>query len=445
LPRVSWLPDSRHLAIQRLDRSQTTLQLLLADVSTGASRAILTERDPYWLNLHDDLRFLKIGDQFLWSSERSGYRHLYLYDIEGKLIRQLTHGNWEVCGVDAIDEKRGVVYFTATEKTPLERHLYRVNLDASGLERLTTQAGWHEVRFSPATDAYLDTYSSIAMPPTVRVGHVDSTSIVAIDLHQRPPEIVSMPEFFAVKSHDGVTLNAMLIKPPQFDPARKYPVIVYTKGGPGEQAVRNAWDEDVFWWQQEMAKKGFLIFALDNRGSAGRGHLFEEPIHCRFGAQEMSDQRDGIVWLRLQPYVDASRIGIWGSGYGGHMTLHALFEDPQDFKVGFAQAPVADWSLADTAFSERYLQVPHGFSEQFDESSPLENAAGLQGKLLIAASEQDNVETPGVPELLKELEKDGKRVDLISVSHGESQAEILRRAMSFFVENLRPTPGTSPQ
>jgi dipeptidyl-peptidase-4 len=438
LPRVAWLPDSRHLAIQRLNRSQTMLQLLIADGATGVSRTVLTEQDPYWLNVHDDLRFVNHGEQFLWSSERSGYRHLYLYDMQGKLIRQLTSGSWEVSAINAVDEKRGVVYFTATEKTPLERHLYRIGLDGSGFARMTGEEGWHDVRFSPAGNAYVDSYSSISMPPIVRIVRVDGSSVTALDSLQARPEIVSMPEFFTIKTHDGELLNAMLIKPPQLVPGHKYPVIVYIKGGPGEQAVRNAWDEDVFLWHQQMAKRGFLIFALDNRGSAGRGHLFEEPIHCRFGAQEISDQRDGIAWLRLQPYVDASRIGIWGSGYGGHMTLHALFEDPQDFKVGFAQAPVADWSLADTAFSERYLQVPRGFSEQFDESSPIKNAAGLRGKLLIAAPRQESVETPGVPELLAELDKAGKHVDFVAIARGESQTEILRRATSFFVENLRP-------
>src|SRR5208337_2739846 len=329
IPRVNWLPDSQHLAIQRLNREQNNLDLLLADTSNGKTTTILTEKDQYWINVSDDLHFLKDSNRFLWSSERTGYRHLYLYDLTGKQLAQLTKGDWEVAQLEAVDEAKGIVYFSATEKSPVERQLYRVSLDASGFSRITKETGTHSIRFSPNAASYVDTYSNAMTPPRRYTYAADGSKWITLE-ENKVPELaqyhLSPVEFFTIKSHDGVLLNCYMIKPPNFDPSKKYPVITYTYGGPHAQVVLNAWSRSL--WHQMMAQKGYIIFALDNRGSAGRGHLFEEPIHYRFGAQELSDQRDGAAWLRLQPYVDPNRIGIWGWSYGGHMTLHAMFEAP---------------------------------------------------------------------------------------------------------------------
>jgi dipeptidyl-peptidase 4 len=358
IPRVSWLNDSKHLAIQRLNRAQTELDLLVADGTSGASRTLLSEKDQYWINLADDFRFLKDGKRFLWSSERSGYRHLYLYDLESKQLAQLTKGDWEVTGVRAVDQAKGIVYFMATEKSSLERHLYRVALDGSGFTRVSKDDGTHGILAAPDASAFVDTYSNSMNPPRQDLVRTDGSRIGAIN-ENNVPELstfhLSPEQFLSVRSHDGIAMNAMMIKPPDFDPAKKYPVIVYTYGGPHAQVVLNTWGGATFLWHQLMAQKGYIIFALDNRGSAGRGHLFEEPIHFRFGAQELSDQRDGAAYLKSLPYVDPNRIGIWGWSYGGHMTLHAMFEDTDDFKVGFAGGPVADWTFYDSIYTERYL------------------------------------------------------------------------------------------
>ena len=302
IPRVNWLPDSKRLAIQRLNRAQTILDVLLADAATGESSTILSEKDDYWINVSDDLHFLKDGKRFLWSSERSGYRHLYLYDFSGKPPLQLTKGDWEVDHVDSVDEGKGVVYFTATEKSPLERHLYRVGLDGSAFARITKEEGTHRVNFAPNAGNYVDTYSDASTPPRQDLYRADGTKLATLN-ENKVAELaeyhLSPVEFFTIKAHDGVALNCSMIKPPNFDPAKKYPVIVYTYGGPHEQVVENAWMGGGFLWHQMMAQKGYIIFSLDNRGSAGRGHVFEEPIHYRFGAQELSDQRDGGEWLKI--------------------------------------------------------------------------------------------------------------------------------------------------
>ena len=251
-------------------------------------------------------------------------------------------------------------------------------------------------------------------------------------------------QFLSVQSHDGIAMNAMMIKPPDFDPAKKYPVIVYTYGGPHAQVVLNAWGGATFLWHQLMAQKGYIIFALDNRGSAGRGHLFEEPIHFRFGAQELSDQRDGAAYLKSLPYVDPNRIGIWGWSYGGHMTLHAMFEDTDDFKVGFAGGPVADWTFYDSIYTERYLGLLPRNAESYDESSPLKNAGNLKGKLLIAhGTGDDNVHFSNTLSVIDELIEAGKYVEVMPFpgrGHGVSDLParrvLMRRVTQFFLDNL---------
>jgi dipeptidyl-peptidase-4 len=447
IPRVSWLADSKHLAIQRLNRLQTQLDLLIADARTGETHVVITEKDKYWINVSDDLHFLREGTRFLWSSERSGYRRLYLYDLGGNQLAQITKGEWEVTTLDAVDESGGFVYFTATAKSPLERQVFRVSMDGSGFTPITVGDGTHAANFSPNCQDMIDTYSNINAPPRQDLLRADGSRIASIDGSTVPDLAdyhLSPVEFLTVKSHDGILLNAMMIKPPEFNAQHKYPVIVYTYGGPGVQVVRNAWGGTNFLWNELMAQKGYIIFALDNRGSAGRGHLFEEPIHYRLGAQELSDQRDGVAYLRELPYVDASRIGIWGWSYGGHMTLHAMFEAPQDFKVGFAGGPVADWLYYDSIYTERYLGLLPENQESYQESSPVKNAEKLRGKLLIAHGTADEtVHFANTLELIDELIKARKFVEVLpfpgrghEVSDSAARIVLFRRVTEFFVQNL---------
>ena len=239
--RVNWLTDSKHLAIQRLNRRQTVLDLLIADAASGQTRTALNETDQYWINISNDLRFLKDGKRFLWSSERSGYRHLYLYDLEGKELAQLTKGEWEVSAVNSLDEAKGLVYFTGTAKSPLERHLYRVSFDGSAISRITVHNGTHSVNMAPDCAAFVDTYSDVATPPRQDVARADGSLLRAMN-ENKVAELadyhLSTPQFLSVKAHDGTSLNAVMIKPPDFDPAsKKYPVLVYTYGGPHAQVV----------------------------------------------------------------------------------------------------------------------------------------------------------------------------------------------------------------
>jgi dipeptidyl-peptidase 4 len=447
LPRVNWLPDSRRLAIQRLNRDQNVLELLLADPSTGKTSTLLTEKDQYWINISDDLHFFKDNNRFLWSSERTGYRHLYLYGLDGKEIAQLTKGDWEVNHVEAVDEAKGLVYFTSTEKSPTERHLYRVAFDGSGFARITKEDGFHMVNLSPTADLFVDMYSNAMTPPRQDLYRTDGTKASTIN-ENKVDELsqyhLSPVEFSTVKARDGVLLNCFMIKPPNFDPAKKYPVIVYTYGGPHAQVVLNAWTGPNLLWHEMMAQKGYIIFALDNRGSAGRGHVFEESIHYHFGIPELNDQRDGVAWLQQQPWVDPHRVGIWGWSYGGHMTLHAMFEAPDLFKVGFAGGPVTDWRFYDTIYTERYMGLPQQHESEYKESSPITHVEGFKGKLLIAqGTGDDNVHYSNTLTLINDLINRGIYVEVIAApgrGHGVSDPParkvVFNRVTQFFLDNL---------
>jgi dipeptidyl-peptidase-4 len=447
LARVAWLADSRRVAIERLNRPQNRLDLLFADAATGKSQTALAERDKYWINLGDDLHFFADGKRFLWSSERSGFRHLYLYDLAGRQLAQLTRGDWEVESVAGVDENNGAVYFTSTRQSPVERHFYRVPLSGGDPVQLTRGHGTHEVDLAPDEGHFLDTYSTAANPPRQDLFRADGASVAAL-AENRVAELdtyrLQPVEFFTVPGADGTPLDASLIKPADFDPSRKYPVIVHLYGGPGAQEVRDAWQGADFLWHQLMARKGFVIFALDNRGTSGRGHNFETPIYHHFGEVELADQLAGAAWLARQPYVDPSRIGIWGWSYGGYMACLAMLRAGDVFKAGFAGAPVTDWRQYDTIYTERYMGTPQENPQGYRYSSPVNFADGLQGKLLIAhATGDDNVHFANTVELAEkfvEAQKYAEYQIYAGRGHGIGDADarihIFNRVTQFFLENL---------
>lgn len=451
IPRVHWLPDGKHLAIERLSRDQKTLDLLLADAATGNSRVVLTEKDAYWINLSDDLYFLKDSRRFLWSSERSGYRHLYLYDLSGRQLAQLTQGNWGVTSLVGADETAGVVYFTATEASPLERQLYRVNLDGSSFTRITREKGTHDLLFSPSGNVFVDTWSNHAAPPRQELLRSDGSKIASLGGNASNDPVtllfnkqLNSIEFLTLKTHLGMDMNVWMMKPPDFDAARKYPVILYVAGGPGEQTVREAWGGDISLWLALMAQNGYIVFAVDHRGSAGRGHLFEEPLHLRLSAAEMADLRDEVLYLRSQPWIDKTRIGICGWAYGGFLALHGMLDRPLLFKAGFAGSPITDWHLYDAVFAERYLEDPTRNQDGWLSSSPLENAKNLSAPLLLAqATLDESVHQENSWMLLDELLDRGKYADILLFpdrrdlfeDHG-ARLILFQQLTDFFLRNL---------
>lgn len=422
LARVNWMNDSQRLTYQWQSRDQQELQLRLAQRGKSQQQTLITETSDSWVNLHDDLQFLEDNKHFIWASERSGYKHLYLYRIDGGLIRQLTSGNWAVDQLEAVDEQTGVVYFTGRQQSPLQRHLYRnqLNTAAPGSPtRLTQSEGLHSISFASDHSAYLDTFESLEQPPQIslhgptgeRIAWLKQNNIDAG--HPLKPYWRDWlyPEFGTLEAEDGQTLHYQLTKPADFDADKRYPVLVYVYGGPGVQVVDKGWGN---LFLQYMAQQGYVVFSLDNRGSANRGKAFEAPIYRNMGDPEVADQKRGVDYLRSLDFVDADRIGIYGHSYGGYMTLMSMFKAPDYFAAGVSGAPVTDWRLYDTHYTERYMGMPQA-GDAYQQSSVFPYAEQLQGDLLMYhGMADDNVLFTHSTKLYKQLQDNRQQFDMMN-------------------------------
>ena len=413
LARIAWLPDSSAVALEVLPRLQNSLDLLFANPADGSVKTIVHEDSKDWINVVDNLQFLKSRPEFLWLSERSGFRHVYRYSNAGELLAQLTSGDWQVTGMTAVDEPQHTVYYTSSEQSPLEQHLYRVGLDAAkGVDalqrvRLTTPGFDHEIQSNSDGSFFLDHLSSLSSPPEIVLR--DAAGETRMQLKRNEPkqldDVALLPaEIIQVPAPDGVILYARLIKPAGFEPGKKYPAIVDVYGGPGVQIVRNNWtgiDLDHF-----LASRGYVVWQLDNRGSSGRGHAFESPIFHNLGKQEVADQVLGLDYLIKMGFVDPDRIGITGWSYGGYMTIRTMLLAPDRFKAGVAGAPVTDWRNYDTIYTERYMGLPAQNLAAYDACSNVANAGRLASKLFIVHNlEDDNVLFQNTVQMANALEE----------------------------------------
>ena len=388
LPRVKWTKKHDTLSYQWQSRDQKNLELRIVKWPDMTQRKVLFEYSETWLNLNNDLRFFKGNDQFLWASEKDGYKHLYLHQMSGLPIRQLTKGNWVVDEVKQVDEKKGLIYFTGRKDTPTEKHLYVVPVAGGKVRRVSKRSGFHAVTFPKKGDSYVDKYSSANTPPQVSLHNTKGERITWLEqnkvdekhpLHPYLSDWIK-PEFGRIQTPDKAILHYRLYKPKDFDAKKKYPAIVYLYGGPGAQRVTNSWGRH---FSQFMAQQGYAVFTLDNRGSHNRGKAFEEPIYHAMGGIEVKDQTEGVKFLRTFDWIDAERIGVHGSSYGGYMSIMTMFKEPEYFKAGVAGAPVTDWTLYDTHYTERYLGNPKKVPEVYKKSSVFDYAKNLKGPLMI--------------------------------------------------------------
>ena len=450
-PWFSWTPDSKAVAFLTLDRAQDELNVYLWDAAANP-RLLLTEKDAHWINSLEPPRFLGDNQRFLWLSERDGWLHLYLYSNDGELQAQLTGGNWmidrprfENIPFIGVDERGGWVYFAATNPDPRERHLYRVRLDGSGLERLSQQPGVHELDLSPDGQFLLDHFSSLHDPPETRLLKADGSSLATLskETSHLDDYALGKTELVEVKAADGATLYARLVKPPDFDPARKYPVIIEVYGGPQFQLVQNRWGVTSL-RDHLFAEQGFILWSLDNRGSWGRGHAWESRVFKELGRYELEDQLAGVAYLKSLPYVDPTQIGITGWSYGGYMTLYALTHAPEVFKCGAAGGPVTDWKFYDSIYTERYMRTPQENPDGYKTASPLEAADKLKAKvLLMHGTDDDNVHLQNTLNFVEALVKARTPFDLY-LQPGEKHAfageaarlYLTQRLLEFFKQNL---------
>lgn len=451
IPRVDWTASPGILSIRRMNRLQNRLDILHADPGTGQTRTVLTEQSDKYVDLEltDDLTYLGSGKGFIYSSEKSGYKHLYHYDLNGKLIRQITSGNWEVGDFLGLDEKRGLLYFTSTEISPLQRHLYSIGLTGKNKKKLTAENGTHRIDMSPDFSFYLSYHSSAATPAVVRLFRAPEGEMVKVlednqALRTRLTGYqISPKEFFVFNTPDNVALNGWMIRPVNFVEGQKYPVLMFVYGGPGSQQVLDAWDNSNFYWFQVLAQKGYLVACIDNRGTGGRGTAFRQVTYGNLGKLEVQDQIEAAKYLGQLPYVDAARIGIHGWSYGGYMALLCATIGADQFKAAIAGAPVTTWRFYDTIYTERYLKTPKLNPEGYDDNSPLNHANKLKGKLLlIHGTGDDNVHFQNSVNMAQALISAGKQFQSFyypNQAHGvrgAARVHLYNMMTDFLVDNL---------
>ncbi|HOU14490.1 MAG TPA: S9 family peptidase [Anaerolineae bacterium] len=385
LARVQWFSDGC-LVAQIEDREQTELRLLCFDPQTGASETILTETSDVWINLHDLLTPLKDG-RFVWAAERTGFRHLYLYDSAGQLIRQLTDGPWMVDTLAGVDEANGWVYFTATQAHPTEQHLYVVSLDGGDVRQITREPGMHAVTLDHARRRFVDVHSAPETPPTVTLRDLADGALLRVIYDTPDPRVAALelpaPQIVAFQNCNGDMLYGALYFPPAEYGPGPYPVIVSVYGGPHAQRVTRNWALTVDMHAQYLSSLGFLVLKVDNRGSARRGLAFEGALKHNMGDVEVQDQVDGVKWLVAQGLADPARVGIYGWSYGGYMAAMCLARAPETFKVAVAGAPVTHWDGYDTHYTERYMGTPQSNPAGYATSSVMAHVDKIQGKLLL--------------------------------------------------------------
>ena len=385
LARVDWMSDGS-LCAQLQNREQTRLDLIRFDTTTGQGVTLLTESSDVWINLHNMFRPLADG-RFIWASERSGFRHLYLYNGDGNLIRQITDGDWAVDTLSGVDQDAGSVYFTGTKDGPTECHLYSVSLEGGPITRLTQEPGTHIVTLDHASNRFVDTLSSTDTPPTITLRSLRDGSALHTIHSTDDPRVnelaLTPPELVTIESRDGETLHGALYRPAAEFGDGPHPTVIYVYGGPHAQVVNNHWSMTCAMRSQYLRSLGYLVFCLDNRGSARRGLAFEGIIKHNMGDIEVRDQVDGVRWLVDNGLADPERVGVYGWSYGGYMTLMCLAQASDVFRMGVAGAPVAHWDGYDTHYTERYMGTPQSNPDGYEASSVLSHVDSIEGDLLI--------------------------------------------------------------
>jgi dipeptidyl-peptidase-4 len=449
IPRIYWTNSSSKLAIIKLNRLQNHLELIISDTEMGTGQTIIEEKDSCWVEADDNSTiFLKNKNEIVWVSERSGYRHAYIYDYEGNLIKQITSGSWEMTSLLGVDENNGLLFFDGKKDSPIEQHIYRINLDGSSLKKLSDEHGWHTANFSPDYKYFINEFSNVQIPSRTYLKMSDGTLLATLKQNDLPAfkeYNMVYPEFSAIKTADGVDLNCFIMKPADFDMEKKYPVIVYGYGGPGSQHVINKWTGNRQLWHQVLTENGFIIFCVDNRGTGGRGKYFKNLAYGDLGNWSVRDQVEGAKYLQSLSYVDKDKIGFWGWSGGGYLCLMLMTRATEYFKVGIAVAPVCDFRNYDAIWSERYLGLLDKNPEWYDRSAPLSYASQLNGKLLIVhGTGDDNVHYQNTMQMVRAFQLSKKPFDLMlypNKNHGlagETARQHLHEKMTdYFIENLK--------
>ncbi|WP_426093949.1 S9 family peptidase [Flavobacterium sp. DSR2-3-3] len=449
IARLKWTNDANTLSAQVLNRHQNNLDLLFIDGNSGAAKVVLNEKDKAYVDVTDNLTFLK-DNSFIWTSEKDGFNHIYLYDKNGKLKNQLTKGKWEVTNYYGLDEKTNTVFYQSVENGSINRDVYKIGLDGKNKVRLSQYTGTNSATFSPNFQYYINTFSSAAQPTTYTLN--DAKFGKQIQVIENNESLASklksynLPakEFFVLKTAKGNELNAWMIKPKDFDPAKKYPVFMYQYSGPGSQQVNNEWNSTDDYWFMMLSQQGYIVACIDGRGTGFKGADFKKVTQLQLGKYEVEDQIDAAKVIGNYAFVDKARIGIFGWSYGGFMSSNCILKGNDVFKMAIAVAPVTNWRFYDSVYTERYMQTPQENTSGYDDNSPINHVDKLKGKfLLIHGSGDDNVHVQNSMQMMEALIQANKQFDSQiypdnnhGIYGGKTRIQLYTKMTNFIKENL---------
>ena len=449
IPRIKWTNETNILSAQVMNRHQNNLDLHFVDASTGKTKVVLNEKDKAYIDITDNLTFLK-DNSFIWTSEKDGFNHIYHYDKNGKLKKQITSGKWEVTKYYGFNEKSGMIYYQSVENGSINRDIYAIKIDGKEKTRLSSKTGTNEATFSPNFDYFINAFSSATQAPTYTLNESKSGKEIKKILSNDAAEQklakygVSPKEFFILKTEKGHELNAWIIKPADFDASKKYPVFMTQYSGPGSQEVANQWNSYNDYWYYMLAQKGYIVVCVDGRGTGFKGADFKKVTYKELGKYEVEDQIDAAKVIGKYDYVDASRIGIWGWSYGGFMSSNCILKGNDVFKTAIAVAPVTSWRYYDSIYTERYMQTPQENASGYDDNSPINHVRKLKGNyLLIHGTADDNVHVQNTMKMVEALVQANKQFDWAiypdknhGIYGGATRLQLFTKMTNFLLEKL---------
>ncbi len=443
IPRIKFTNNPNVLSVQRLNRLQNHLELLFYNVNTGQGKVILEEKSAGWIDVRNDLYFLKNSEKFIWSSERDGFRHLYLFDNNGNLLTQLTKGKWEIKELVAVNEAENKIYFTANKRNTINLDFYSVDFDGKNLTMLSAESGYYSVNMANNSTNYILNYRSANNPSRTMLfnGLTKIKDLIVNNFTDLEEYEIPDKEFLQFETSDGVKLNAFMIKPPHFNASEKYPVLFYNYSGPGSQIVTDARKNP---WHILLAQRGYIIFGIDQRGTGGRGAAFKHIVYKKLGTYEVNDLVEAVKFLSTLEFIDTSRIGIWGWSYGGYTSALTLAKAPEYFKMAISVAPVTDWKFYDNIYTERYMSLPSLNPGGYKNASVLEHASNIKGKLLlIHGTADDNVHFQNSVELVNKLIDNNIQFETMfypernhSIYGGNTRIHLYNLMLNFILKNL---------
>ncbi len=448
IPRIRFTQDPGQLAIFRLNRLQNKMEILLAAPSTGKTQVLLTETNKYYLdeNYFDDIQFLDDKTHFTMMSERDGYAQVYLYDMQGKLISQVTKGNFDVTDFNGCDVKNKLVYYTSAEPTPYQREIYSIKWDGTGKKKLSVNTGTNSAKFSEGFKYYTVTSSNVKTPSSTVLYNSKGKTVRVLDESKLLVEKLkdykfNYREFFNFNTSENVNLNGWMLKPPGFDATKKYPVFMTQYSGPNSQSALDSWD---LGWEEYLAQLGYIVVCVDGRGTGGRGEAFRKITYLQLGKYETMDQIEVAKYLGTLSYVDAARIGIWGWSFGGYISSSCMVKGNGIFKTGIAVAPVTSWRYYDNIYTERFMRTPQENPEGYDQNSPLNFAADFKGNFLIChGTGDDNVHVQNTLEFTERLVQANKQFEMQLYTNrnhgiygGNTTYHLYTRMINYILEKL---------